>query len=278
MQYFVSIENTSYFYWQTELLLESFLMQNMQDDLIIGIAENDIPKLSKFSHNLVNHPNIFFHSNEGEKNEYKSLNRFYGLLAALTDGRLKCPFTLVHSDMILVKPVEEKEENLVFHPLYDDTVDSMTKPYIKEMAEIGGVTVEDLPSHIPFNGPIVFQDVPIELIWRAKNRTEVLLKENGPTFPCEKVGWSLAFYEMLSSVAYGGEYMECSLIDPMSELNVNFVHYKHGIPPVFHKRHFTWDKPNLSGINPYEVLLEHNPTPATNFVQKVIRSYNKRAY
>ena len=40
MQYFVSIENNSYNCWQAGLLIESFKMQGIEDQLLIGVAEN----------------------------------------------------------------------------------------------------------------------------------------------------------------------------------------------------------------------------------------------
>ena len=49
MQYFVSAENSSYFYWQLELLIESFLMQGMEKDLVIGLAENEDQKIRGYS-------------------------------------------------------------------------------------------------------------------------------------------------------------------------------------------------------------------------------------
>ena len=38
MHYFVAIENTISDLWQIELLIESFKMRNLQDDLIIAVA------------------------------------------------------------------------------------------------------------------------------------------------------------------------------------------------------------------------------------------------
>lgn len=280
MQYFVSIENTSYFYWQIELLIESFKMQGLENDLVISIADNDSPKIPKFSRNIVRHPNLLFHHNEGEEKGYKPHNRLYGLIGALRQDILKTPFTLIHSDMVMVQPVEPPETNVVFHTRHDSMVDSVTKPFIDKLAEENKLESANLPPRLPFNGPIIFDEkVTEELFWRVKVRMNEILRDCEENFPAEKVAWSIAFYEMLPTLTFSGKYLCCQLVEPVENLNdIPFIHYQHGVPPVFHKRHFTWDKPNLAvGVNPYELLLEHNPTVATNHLQRVIRSYQRQS-
>lgn len=273
MQYFVSIENTSYFHWQIELLIESFLAYGLEDNLIIGVAESKTPRLAEFSKNIVNHKSLFLHQNEGENRGYKPFNRIYSLIQALKNGMLKSPFVLMHSDMVLVKPIPEKQAKVVFHHVSDGKVAASAKPYAEQLAKEGNISMDKLPQLIPFNGPIIIQDGAEELVWRVKDRTEMLLKAEGPTFPCEKVGWSLAFYEMLPTLSFAGEYLECGLLDIPEKLPP-IIHYKSGILPHFHKRHFTFEKLNFSTkSNPLEMLLEYNPTPTTNYVRNLIFSY-----
>lgn len=278
MQYFVSIENTSYFYWQVELLIESFKMQGLEKDLIIAVAEDDSPKIPRFSHNIVRHPNLMFHHNEGVEKGYKPYNRLYSIIAALRQGVLKPPFTLIHSDMVMVKPVTTGDTNVVFHMVPDGSVDAATRPYVVKLAEDNELDANELPPRLTFNGPIIFDEkVTEEVFWRARIRMEEILRDCDDGFPAEKVAWSIAFYEMLPTLSFSGQYLCCQLVEPLEKLDVPFVHYQYGVPPVFHKKHFSWNKPNLSmGVNPYELLLEHNPTVASNHLQRVIRSYMKK--
>ena len=79
MKYFVSIENTSYFYWQIELLIQSFKMHGLENDLIISIADNQIPKNNMYFKNLIKHKNLYSHENVGKERNYLPLNRIYSL-------------------------------------------------------------------------------------------------------------------------------------------------------------------------------------------------------
>lgn len=282
MQYFVSIENTSFFYWQTELLIESFFAKNLQNDLVMGMAEEESPKfleLAKHIIHIINHPGKFLHHNYGAEKEYLPLNRPYSIINAMQTGVLKTPFALIHADMVLVKPIKKPDENVVFHMVDNPLVSQEIEPYLEKMLKSAeGFSRADLPARLPFNGVVIFNDVDVEFFWRVLWKTEELLKEKGPLFPCEKVAWSLCFYEMLEKMSFRGEYLECGLLEPLLNLDVNFVHYKHGIPPVFHKRNYTFrQQTSFSGnVSPYELLMEFNPTTATHHVQQVLRSYRQR--
>ena len=105
MQYFVSAENSSYFYWQLELLIESFLMQGIEHDLVIGLADNDEQKIRGFSFNLVRHKKKFMIPNEGRALGYLPLNRINSIRYALAYDVLRFPFVMIHADMVLKKQI-----------------------------------------------------------------------------------------------------------------------------------------------------------------------------
>jgi hypothetical protein len=69
--------------------------------------------------------------------------------------------------------------------------------------------------------------------------------------------------------------MSASLLH--EDANLNFIHYKNGIPPVFHKKFYKYENGMFYGdLGPYETILEHNPTVNTNFMHQVIRSYTRK--
>ena len=94
---------------------------------------------------------------------------------------------------------------------------------------------------------------------------EKIIKEKGVEFPCEKAAWKLSFLQGLGYYSYGGKYLTCSLLHP--DIDVPFIHYNHGIPPDFNKRLFKYFE------NPYEKLLEYNPTESSDYFNKIIKSY-----
>lgn len=102
-----------------------------------------------------------------------------------------------------------------------------------------------------------------------------ILKENGAEFPCERAAWELTLVEAFQHCSVKGKFMGASLMSDVEDMN--FIHYKTGIPPVFHKKFFKFEQ----GVHdldhgPYEVLMDHNPTVNTNYMQNVIKSYRKR--
>jgi hypothetical protein len=88
------------------------------------------------------------------------------------------------------------------------------------------------------------------------------------------MAWTASFLEWLGVFSYYGTYqIESNMLDTEPKFIVN---YKHGLPPYFNKRMFTFKPPNVLGMgDPLNILLEHNPNKTTNFVQKVVRSYRK---
>lgn len=289
MQYFVSAENSSYFYWQLELLIESFLMQGMEKNLVISLADNNQQKIRGFSNNLVKYGNKFMHENEGQELDYLPINRINALRHVIENKLIKFPFTLIHADMILKNPilVDEKDEEFgIIINNYDDISDSErnaikeeNKPAIQKLAKDRKIDFEKIPAIPFFSAPVVFNKsfeyiAPL-FFARLHDNLINILKKQGKTFPCEKAAWELTITESFQHCSVKGEFLAAPLL--FENEQVNFIHYKSGIPPVFHKRFFDFKQGiYFNGQGPYEALLEHNPTVNTNFLHQVIRSYNRK--
>ena len=289
MQYFVSAENSSYFYWQLELLIESFVMQGLENSLVIGLAENNAQKVMGFSSNLVRHPNKFSHPNEGSDQDYPPLNRAGSIRYALKYGILKFPFALIHADMILRSPIELSEDDEGYGIIinnYEETSES-ERAQVKEVVDSSleriaverEASTEEIPK-IPYvSAPIVF-NTPFEYIstdffTKFQMNEMKILKDRGPKFPCERAAWEMTMMESFRHFGIKGKFMSASLLH--GEEDVNFIHYKNGIPPVFNKKFYDFTQGTFfSGSGPYETILEHNPTVSTNFLHQVIRSYKRR--
>lgn len=285
MQYFVSAENTSYFYWQLELLIESFAMLGLEDSLVIAMADNDSQKVGGFSSNLVRHTNKFIHPNEGRHMGYLPLNRVGSIRYALAYGLLKFPFTVIHADMVLRKPLAEPEEgqpsivlnNFEDYPMSEEEiVKGEIAPSLNALAEERGVAVADLPK-VPFLSPPIvfnksFESISEVFFARLQNNIVSIAERRGASFPCEKAAWELTLTESFQHCSVLGKFMAAPLL--FDSEDVNFIHYRTGIPPVFHKKFYRYEEGvYLSGQGPYDTLLEHNPSLGTDFVQKVVRSY-----
>jgi hypothetical protein len=128
MQYFVSAEKTPYFYWQLELLIYSFKRFNLEDRLVIGLAESDdggskAPKyLSKCRYML--------HDNFGRSFGYSPLNKIYAVEMARNTGILKPPFVMIDPDMLMLLPILcDYDEDVIGNFSYAMDLENLQKNY-----------------------------------------------------------------------------------------------------------------------------------------------------
>ena len=288
MQYFVSAENSSYFYWQLELLIESFIMQGLEKSLVIALAENDDQKIMGYSYNLVKHEKKFMMSNEGRQVGYLPINRINAIRNLLDHGVLELPFAIIHADMILRTPLQlsEQEEQcgLVMNNFNESEQDDArvkeeTDPMAERIAEEKEIGSKDMPRIPFFSYPAVFNK-PMEYVAEpffsnVHMYESKLLTDRGPGFPCERCAWEMGVTECFQHFSVSGKLMSVPMMYDGEA--TNFIHYKSGIPPVFHKKYFKYENGNyFSAAGPYETIMEHNPTQNTNYVHQVIRSYNRR--
>jgi len=252
MQYYVGIENVPYRHWQIELLIESFKLRNIENQLIVGVKEC-FPEKSVFdTRNITEHKNkIYF------EEEYPSL---FGMIAAQERGILKQPFTYIHSDMLLIQEsIFKSDKNIVFHQRhYPD----------KKLED----TLKMFPSKTPrieLGGVIVFQDVPISYFYdaweKAKDMTNLVPD-------AVRGGLIMSYLDHFDKVTIEPSHFESTLWQDEIKKE-SFLHYKHGLPPSFHKKHYKWSELFLCDDYPFETLLKHNPNQNTNHMQNVIKSY-----
>lgn len=276
MKYLASIEACPYFLWQIELLIESFKLHNMQDDLVIAVATRD--KGIEVCKNFGQHGNKFFHINRRDK-EGAYFNKPYATTVALEKKYIeKENYVLIEPDMVLVKPLKESDVNITY---------ANDQFYTKELLESEGYAVSKIMQEIlteqsvndpmdfywPFLGGVVqFKNVDDWLFKRILHWGNKIKNKNAPLHGryVAKTAWVLTFFESFDAYTFKSENYESTMEDFDTR---NFIHYYHGYPPVFNKQVFQWGKKwSLSGHTPFESLLMYNPTPATDYMQKIIMS------
>lgn len=289
MQYFVSAENSSYFYWQLELLIESFLMHGLDKALVVGLAENDDQKIRGYSSNLVKYGTKFMIPNDGVNFGYPPLNRINSIRYALAHGVLKFPFAMIHADMILREPLKLSEEEETYGVIvnnFDELSDYDTKvvkeevdSLVEKVAAERKVEPESVTRVPFFSAPVVFNKsmeyFSNQFFTKVQGYELALAEKRGREFPCERAAFEMTIAESFQHLGIRGRFMSAPMMYEGD--NMNFIHYRSGIPPVFHKKYFKYEQGTFfSSMGPYETIMEHNPTVNTNYVQQVIRSYNKR--
>lgn len=276
MEYFVSIENKTYFLWQIELLIESFKQHNQEDNLIIGIAENDNPVANKYTKNILNHKRKFIHPNYGKKYNFPQSNKIYSLISALDNEFITQPFTLIHPDMVLQHPINEIKSNLMFGATINEKdLQNKIESDIKQI--ISKRLIGDNVDWFTMGDVITFNGVPKTMFYRILEHMQILSTKFGKDWNIIKAAIMLTFFEICGNVSHEvNNDLEIGLIQENEK--ANFIHYKYGIPPAFSKLHYKYENEFgyfAVGDGPYATLLEHNPNITTNYLQSIINSLNE---
>lgn len=272
MQYFTSINNIPYYHWQTEILIESFRMLGMEDQLCIGIANPKSHALKEYTTNLRSHKNKFFFDGY---TGHPGLGRIYATALAMKHGAIRVPFVLIDADMIIRKPIQNTEEDIVFHTSQEDQkLKEVLEPRIERLLQECGIK-RNRVGWMPVGHTVVFNRIDELLFLRALMWGERLVQEEGDNMDVERAAWIMAFHDFLLKHTYGNEFFELSLLH--NGVDAPFIHYDRGLPPDFVKRNFTFDGGAIgflaAGGSPYNAILKNNPTTATNNLQEVVKSY-----
>lgn len=278
MDYFVSIENNNYCYWQIELLIQSFKRLGIQDQLLVAIAAKDEPKYPVFTTNIIEHQRKFQHENVGRKQGYLALNRPYSLVTALSSGFLKQPFALIHMDMVLTYPMQAPPSHSVGfdHEAVESVIREKVQPYVKLLLDAKGLTEEAIQP-LPVGSVMTFDNIPTHFFNRVYQRTLQLMKETDTDWDVEKGAWLLSLYEHLGLFNYNTAQYSGSM--KRNNLNGSFIHYKHGHLPQFNKIYFKFDPEmpiSIYGTDPYQSILNvETPLLATLYLQDMVREHKK---
>jgi hypothetical protein len=274
MKYFVSIENNNYHHWQIELLIQSFKMVGLQDDLHISIAENRLPQSAKYIHNLKEHKNKYICDNPGRKNGCLSLNKISSLKQLIDLNILGDQFVVMHPDMILFRGINDlpADSQLIYHR-NGDNEDSITSHIKKNVTDL------KVP-WMSMGDTMVFNKCPVKFFEIVQNQMIDLMNQfGGRDWDIEKNVWICAVVALLKQgtrLKINQVQLEMSLLHPNK--NTSMIHYTHGIPPVFHKKYYENIKGGLivtSANDPLDSILLQNPTTASNYLHQVIFEYRK---
>jgi hypothetical protein len=285
MDYIVSAEDTPYYHWQLELLIESFKRHGLQDRLLIALASGDATRSPDLSQkNLANHPRLFTFDNIGRKRGYPYLNKPYAVATAVRQDKIKQPFAVIDPDMVLFVPLRPEKEPLAFqvNPFFNVELVRQHVPDIQDhLTRISGK-----PDHwFPVGSVYNFNGIPSEIFNRVVSWAELLAFDSSKAQVeakkpivywryLERVGWALAFLDYLGKVPYRATHTyEMALLD--HNIQHNFIHYTNGQPPVFSKHLFKFEPPVfLTGAaSPFEALLSESPTTTSVYMQQIVKSY-----
>jgi hypothetical protein len=279
MEYFVSAENTPYYHWQLELLIESFKQNNCEDQLLVALAAADAPTHNAFCRNLLKHKNVYAHQNIGELRGYKALNEIYAVSWSLDNQMLKQPFAQISADVVLRRPLTISFNNapeIIFDPDPFFTIEA-AEDAIGPFWEWIDKSKEDYSTKwVPIGPIMIFNNIPSLIFQRTITIAESLalqqLLAGKPIWEhTKKLAWAINLSDYVGQIQLRGDYTLA--MNMLSNGGSPFIHYEHGLPPVFNKTMFQYSPPNFVSFgDPFEVLAANFPTPASHFISQLAQS------
>lgn len=278
MEYFTSIENTPYYQWQIELLIESFKKHNLNDNLLIALAESDTLIQPFFFNNLFKHKRILGHENIGKKRGFDKLNILYSLMWAVTSKKISQPFAFIKPDILLQNKIEIKFDS---YPqiLFSPNSFFSFKESEKQVGEFYLWFDKDKDYYnknwVPIGNIIIWNQIPEDFFTRLINITEILCVKQIEKNNCiwEKtieLAIVINIADHFGKLSLIGDY---SLEDNMlGDGKAKFINYEHGLPPVFNKHMFKYNPPEYSSFgDPFEILSQHSPTPSSYYMSELAK-------
>lgn len=252
MDYIVLITGDPYYFWQIDLLIESFRYHNLEHKLVIGVRSDTNQVF--LPPNATDHKRKFIFSTQSHK--YEPINKIYGIYAALMAKHITQPFVMLHPDMILMQPFPEVTENVTFHITPDDHIEAVEKP-------------PSLP-WICIDGVAAFRDIPINFFIKAFLNAQQMCED----VSLEKLGkaaWAKTMYQFRELFSYRGMSLELEL--GHHNYQAPLIHYRKGMLPYFSKSHYRHYGVMQTADDPFAVLVENNTTSTTDFLRNIALLY-----
>lgn len=281
MDYLVSAENIPCQQWQLELLIESFKYNNCEKDLLLCLAESDVdlPTYPFFCRNILAHQRIQCHENIGKVRGYKGLNALYDLSRAVQNKWITQPFVYIPTDVVLKNKLNIKLQSefseVIFLPSPFFTLESAEEA-VGPFWEVTNKTKADYEAAwIPLGPIMVFNKIPEALFDRAivlaeKLALQQLLRKQPIWKHTDTLAWAMNLSDYVGQLLLRGDYtLTMTMLDSS---NSPFIHYEHGLPPVFNKTMFQYAAPDFVSFgDPFEILAENSPTESSHFISELAK-------
>jgi len=276
MKYIVSAENKPYFYWQLELLIESLKRHSQQSNLIIGMAETDIPLLFPINMRSVD---VMIHQNTGQQMNYSPVNKWTTVWGAIKTGRIKPgeQFCLIDPDMAMVKPVDPIAADV---NISAQETHMMTLDHIRENncpIEHHLEAINKLDAWKPVGLVYVMHNLDEEFPLQVIKWCHDLIVEQGNNvgsrwWPTEMVATNLTMMHYSYKIEAVKDY--CCVLNESAKSN--FIHY-YGPLHLFDKHQWKSAKGNQLLMEPINDLLSIDSAASESvaYMKEICESYLK---
>lgn len=282
MEFFVGIQNTPYYHWQINLLLESFAQHGMQEQVLVANAINQSKVLqTDFDRNLKNHKRIYKIAQLKSDAIYPKFTILTALYNAVRFNMVTQPFALIEPSTVLYKS-DEFNNFVAPYPRIDFAEDFFfsleeCSARIPEWHTYKNRSLEEYQGFFPSIGSVmIFNRIPAQVFYRTINICQSLvkiqLKHNLPVwYHTDKLAWAINLYEFADQIKISNTKNLAANI--LTQDKGIFLDYEHGIAPQFSKNMFKFEPPLYASIggDPYETLDANNGTPNALYLAQLAR-------
>ena len=280
MDYLLVSKISECYQWQNELLIESFIQKNLSNNLKLSLFADNLSDNVKYNFNtFFQGIQIYDMKDYGFELGYSKANIFSSVHGLVSNDHLKSSFALVESDVVIHKPFEDSVKTKFQSVLFSSNLYFDYKKFMKEIPnfkEIFDVTDDFLSKNwISMGAVVVFNNIKLDFFDILKNQIEYMsfkqYKLNGIVH--EKT-YKIMLVIMLmknKSNLHMNYIKNCESHMRDNNDDFNFIHYKNGFPPFFHK--FMFGNYNLNYGDPFESLRVNPTTYASYYMHNLAGSY-----
>lgn len=282
MDYFLSITDSQYHHWQSELLIESFKSNNCENKLYIYVssAEKAFSYNKNFIGNLLSHKRKKYFLNLGLQKGCSELNKIYSLRNALATKAIEQPVCVLEPDLVMKRQIDFRESDGIYSSFVFSidpfsTIENAEKN-VGPFTEWLGLERSFIESNwLPVGDSYIINKFPLEFFFKVVEDAEKLavyqmLNGNKVWNRTCDLALTLNVISNVSKIYCRGDYQIIGPID--SDANASFVTYKNGYLPNFHKSMFKFEPPaDLSLGDPIKVLSDLSFSPNSIYVSKIAR-------
>lgn len=279
MNFLVIAEDTPYYQWQIELLIQSFKIKNLEKSLFVYLikTENSVDGIKL---NINNHKNLIYFNSSRLKTG--SLN--FDFHDCILDYRFKNPhedFLILDTDCLMYNFNSKnfKAYNLTYQ--IDQQNNDDLNLILKLSSSNYNYTFYPMTSLIYFNTLYSFDFFKsafyiLEDLVKISFFCNIDDEKYEPNLDLYK--YSYLILSLMYNIKINPSYKFLNYAYEGAETDVDFISYKHDVKPYFYKKnYYQKDFKNLSlnYANPFDNILDLPDFTGCAFLKNIVTSYQK---
>ena len=279
MDYLVVAPHTPFFQWQVALIIQSFRLQKIEENLaVLLVASEDKPIQSNFCNHFVDHPRL--RAIRLPCDSDPDIIRLHGIEHAVKTGFVNPTFASLPVYSVLRHPISSPIAQITFSYKPEFTFQHLESFGISSRAI--SKRMMDKKQWIPVGDVLLFDKLTDDFYHLAKSRGEMiafdskreLLKENMTYFPRAifRAAMSFAIMETYGNLTLDTtRHLEAGMQENDSITPI--INYDYGSPPEFSRNFYKKETlPIQLSDNPFNGILRTQETLTAVYMKMIVKS------